>query len=661
MLLIKKSMDIIDLISWCTNTGKNLSGCRIENIYWSGHYWLFKLRCPNRGKTLLKIEPGIRIHLSMVEPREKGIDRIAAYFRKYIRGCRIRQIDMPWWERIVRLTIECHDRVLMIYNEIIPRGFLVITDEDNKILYANRFEKLRDREIKRGQIYHPPPLRPSLTAMSTDKLRGLLLRGKDLVRGIVKGWGLPGYIAEEILLRAGLYDSKSAKPSIITDKDIATLRDKLNELLDEAYRGKGYLIYIDNRLEVITAYKPILYTELYEAEIKETNTLDEALDPYFSQYEKRFAEKQEESRILSEISRLKKSYEKLCKTIDEYKAKAEKMEKISDILQTNYQLFEKLLECIDQARKESGWKKVSEKCPGIDSVNPSEGKILVKVRGEPVEIDVRLGAWKNILEMRRKAGELRGKARRAKDEAEKLLKRIQELEEKKSKIETRITKGLRPKHWYEKYHWLITSEGFLVIGGRDAGQNETIVRKYLSSEDIFLHAEIHGGPATVIKTTGKNPGIKSIEEAAIIAACYSRGWKEGMGALDVFWVKGDQVSKSPPSGEYIAKGAFMVYGKKRFLRVEMKLALGIEEIDDPIYGVYQRVIIGPEYLVRQRSLAYVVLIPGEHRGKELADKIMAMLRNRANTTLSITSEEIMYRVPGPSRIIKADKGETYNN
>ncbi len=654
-------MDIIDLISWCRNTGEKLSGCRIENIYWCGHYWLFKLRCPNRGKTLLKIEPGVRIHLSMVEPREKGIDRIAAYFRKYIRGCRIRQIDMPWWERIVRVTIECRDRILMIYNEIIPRGFLVITDEDNKILYANRFEKLRDREIKRGQIYHSPPLRPSLIAMSIDELRGLLLRGKDLVRGIVKGWGLPGYIAEEILLRAGLYDSKSAKPSIISDRDITSLRDKLNELLDEAYRGKGYLIYIDNRLELITAYKPILYTELYEAEIKEMNTLDEALDPYFSQYEKRFAEKQEESRILSEISRLKKSYEKLSKTIDEYKTKAEKLEKISNLLQANYPLFEKLLECIDQARKESGWKKVREKCPGIVSVNPGEGKVLVKVRGEPVEIDVRLSAWKNILEMRKKAGELRGKARRAENEAEKLLKRIRELEEKKSKIETRITKGIRPKHWYEKYHWLITSEGFLVIGGRDAGQNETIVRKYLSSEDIFLHAEIHGGPATVIKTQGKNPGIKSIEEAAVIAACYSRGWKEGVGALDVFWVRGDQVSKSPPSGEYLAKGAFMVYGKKRFLRVEMKLALGIEEIDDPIYGVYQRVIIGPEHLVRQRSLAYVVLVPGEYHGKELADKIMAVLRKGANTTLSVTSEEIMYRVPGPSRIIKADKGEAYNN
>jgi len=654
--LIKKSMDIVDLISWYKNTGKTIENCRIENIYWCGHYWLFKLRCLNRGKTLLKLEPGRRIHLSVVEPGEKGIDRIAAYLRKHIRGCRVNEVDMPWWERIVRLSIDCRDKKLYIYNEIIPRGFLVVTDEDNTILYANRFEKLRDREIKIGNTYVPPPHRPSLLEMSNNDLYKLLLKGKDLVRGIVKGWGLPGYIAEEILVRAGLYDKKSEKPDMISINDIENMRRKLEELINEALNGKGYLVYIDDSLELATAYKPILYSEIYDANIQEMPTLDEALDPYFSQYEKEVIEKQEESKIKNEISRLKKSYEKLIETIEKYREKAEKLERISDVLQANYPLFEKLLQCINDARENLGWRKIRKKCPGIVSVNPREGKVVVKVQGEPVEIDIRLDAWKNILEMRKKAGELKGKARRAKIEAEKLLEKIKELETRRTRIETRVSKGIRPKYWYEKYHWLITSEGFLVIGGRDAGQNETIVRKYLSPEDIFLHAEIHGGPATVIKTNGRTPSYKSIEEAAVIAACYSRGWREGIGALEVFWVKGEQVSKTPPSGEYLGKGAFMVYGKKQFITVELRLALGVEEIDDPIYGVYQRIIIGPEHLVEQRSLAYVVLIPGDMRGKELAEKIMASLRKKAETTLSVTTDEIMYRIPGPSRIIKAEQG-----
>ncbi len=655
--MIKKSMDIIDLISWCKNTGKTLENCRVENIYWCGHYWLFKLRCPNKGKTLLKLEPGRRIHLSVVEPGEKGIDRMAAYLRKHIRGCHIDRVEMPWWERIVRISVVCRDKKLYLYNEIIPRGFLVVTDEDNTILYANRFEKLRDREIRVGNTYVPPPHRPCLLEMSDDDLYKLLLKGKDLVRGIVKGWGLPGYIAEEILVRTGLYSKKSEKPDKISVTDIESMRHKLEELINEALNGKGYLVYIDDSLELVTAYKPILYCKIYEANIQEMPTLDEALDPYFSQYEKEVIEKREETRIKDEINRLKKSYEKLVETITKYREKAEKLERISNILQANYPLFEKLLQCINNTREEHGWGKIREKCPGIVSVNPREGKVVIKVQGEPVEIDIRLDAWKNILEMRRKAGELKGKARRAEIEAEKLLEKIKELENKRIRIETKVSKGIRPKYWYEKYHWLFTSEGFLVIGGRDAGQNETIVRKYLAPEDIFLHAEIHGGPATVIKTEGRTPGRKSIEEAAVIAACYSRGWSEGIGALEVFWVKGEQVSKTPPSGEYLAKGAFMVYGKKQFVTVELRLALGVEEIDDPIYGVYQRIIVGPEHLVRQRSLSYVVLAPGDMRGKELAEKIMAILRRKSETTLSVSTDEVMYRLPGPSRIIRAEQGE----
>jgi Predicted RNA-binding protein homologous to eukaryotic snRNP len=34
-------------------------------------------------------------------------------------------------------------------------------------------------------------------------------------------------------------------------------------------------------------------------------------------------------------------------------------------------------------------------------------------------------------------------------------------------------------YWFEKFYWFITSENYLVICGRDAQQNEAIVKKYL--------------------------------------------------------------------------------------------------------------------------------------------------------------------------------------
>ena len=43
----------------------------------------------------------------------------------------------------------------------------------------------------------------------------------------------------------------------------------------------------------------------------------------------------------------------------------------------------------------------------------------------------------------------------------------------------RLRQVLRKPHWFEKFNWFITSENLLVISGRDAQQNEILVKRYL--------------------------------------------------------------------------------------------------------------------------------------------------------------------------------------
>lgn len=35
----------------------------------------------------------------------------------------------------------------------------------------------------------------------------------------------------------------------------------------------------------------------------------------------------------------------------------------------------------------------------------------------------------------------------------------------------------RKAHWFERFHWFISSENYLVLSGRDAQQNEMLVKK----------------------------------------------------------------------------------------------------------------------------------------------------------------------------------------
>ncbi|VVC04952.1 Uncharacterised protein [Candidatus Burarchaeum australiense] len=162
-------------------------------------------------------------------------------------------------------------------------------------------------------------------------------------------------------------------------------------------------------------------------------------------------------------------------------------------------------------------------------------------------------------------------------------RRLSELEEKierrKAELlvqQQRPVKLRREKKWHEKFHHFTTSDGFLVVAGGDAKQNETLVAHHLEPADLFMHAEIHGAPATIIKD-GQNAPERSLLEAAQFSASYSSAWKNELAAVDVYAVKPDQVSKTS-HGEFVPKGGFMISGERQwFKHTKLGLRLGIGE------------------------------------------------------------------------------------
>lgn len=85
---------------------------------------------------------------------------------------------------------------------------------------------------------------------------------------------------------------------------------------------------------------------------------------------------------------------------------------------------------------------------------------------------------------------------------------------------TNINKA-RKVYWFEKFFWFISSENYLVIAGRDQQQNEFIVKRYLKSNDVYVHADVHGASSVVIKNpTGQPVPPKTLNEAGTMAICY---------------------------------------------------------------------------------------------------------------------------------------------
>ena len=654
MFLIKKSMDIIDVYAWVTLYKEVLNNCIIDNAYRSKHYWLLKLKCRGESK-LLKIEPSQRIHFSQSEPSSKSIDKFTSYLRAHVRDRRISSVSQPWWERIVVFESVKRGDALRHYIEILPRGVWVITNSENKILYASRFEEFKDRAVKVGLQYTPPPLRGVSPLANCEELLKALLAGKDLVRSVVSEWGLPGYIAEELLLRAGLYRDKNKRPCEVGRSDLERLVEEYRELLAESIQGRGYLVRYENTYELYSAFKPRLFEEVYEREIILTD-FNNAIDAYFTELEV-YMDLEEKKRQLEEALRAqKKRVEEQLKNIKELRREYEEVIETLRAIYENYNYVYDVFECVLRVKNTRGWGALSE-C-GALRADQRKGLICLSLLSKEICFNIRKSLEEQVIELERRRGELSEKIKRAEEVLADMEKSVFKIEKE---FKVKVYSKPAPKFWFEKYRWTITRNGFLVIAGRDASQNEVIVKKYLSNSDIFLHADIHGAPATVLVKGSREPSVEDISDAAVIAACYSRAWKVGFSYIDVYWVWGNQVSKAPPPGEYLSKGAFMVYGERHYLKVPLVLGIGLRLYCDQVYGEYIKVFVGSPQVVKQLSLSYVLITPGDMNlddaKTEITRRLVESAYQKTGVIYTSIEESVKNVIPGSPRIVESGIGE----
>ncbi len=174
------------------------------------------------------------------------------------------------------------------------------------------------------------------------------------------------------------------------------------------------------------------------------------------------------------------------------------------------------------------------------------------------------------------------KAKKLKRKSEGAEKAIKDLESRYKKIDKKLiidkNKVVEKKEqkWYEKFHWFYTSDGLLVIGGRDAHQNEFVNSKHFNDNDLFFHADIHGA-STVILIDGIDSEKNSREETAQFAGCYSSAWDNMLKMIDVYSLKREQISKSTDKGS-LGTGSFLMTGEREWYKnIGLELVMFIKK------------------------------------------------------------------------------------
>ncbi|RLE79814.1 MAG: hypothetical protein DRJ52_07665, partial [Thermoprotei archaeon] len=439
-------------------------------------------------------------------------------------------------------------------------------------------------------------------------------------------FNLSGELAEEVCKRAGV--DKKIKARELSSEEVLKIHTVVNQLFSSVRQGSlSPRIYFKAGGKYSFSPIPMLiYENLTTREYSEFSKL---LYEYFKDSVVETLSESKLKRINETKRRLEASIKQVEKAIRENRKKAERIEAIAKTLLSQIHLLSKALagEEVDLpvSIKISGRKIVV--CGIVEATLPTtSGKIVEKIF--------------------ERAKEYKRKAQVAEERLLELKQRLKELENQRKilikKTESTLKKPSRKTMWYEQFLWFFTSENFLVIGGKTASQNEVLVRKYLQKGDLFFHADIHGAPVVILKN-GEKAGEASIREAAEFAASYSRAWTMGFSSIEVYYVKADQVSKTPPSGEYLSKGAFMVRGKRNYLKVELKIAIGVDKNTLSL-------IAGPVSAIAPRAHCYVIIVPGRLDKNLITKKLKKFFEESTGQKFDLNN--ILKMIPGNSSIIR---------
>jgi len=557
----------------------------------------FRIKGENKAKYNLMVESGRRIHyVAELPPAPESPSGFSMYLRKYLSGGRVVDIRQYGFQRVVTIDVGKSDTVYHLVVELFDEGNIILCDKDYIILKAVRPHHFKDREVVFGVLYEYPGR--DLSSLSIDEMAKMLAASdRDIVRSLASEFMLGGRHAEAVCMMAGLDKSIPA-----AEAEAAPVFAAYKALLERAASGKG---------GVITKSGCWSFALEDEEVLKSFESFSEALDAFFPM-EFRKEEKKSKKLKLTREQVIRRQQEEAIKKFDK---KVESSQKAVNAIYSNYALVNEVIGTLDVVSQEHSWQEIDEVlrnsnlpvAKAVLRVVPADAAVELSLDDLRVEILVHDSLEVNVNRYYGVIKKFKKKKRGALVAMERPVN--------KPAVKKKQFVFLKPK-WFHRFRWCYTSDGVLMIGGRDAGTNEELVKKYLEGGDLFLHADVHGGSVVILKGRTSH-----MDEVAQFAASYSNAWKAGHFTADVYAAKPEQVSKTAESGEFVARGAFVIRGEREYFHnVSLGVAIGVQM--EPSLAV----IGGPVDAVKKRAKIWVVLQPGTFEPNDTARKVVRDLR-----------------------------------
>lgn len=550
---------------------------------------LLTIKTAEGGQRRLLISAGASLPLIYLTEKNKPSPMTAPGFcmllRKHLQNGRITDITQPGLERIIHLHIEhlnemgdlCHKRLIV---EIMGKhsNLIFVNEEDSIIDSIKHISGMVSsvREVLPGRIYFIPHTQEKQNPLSLDlESFRFTMYGKNMpaYKALYSSYtGISPMIAQEICYRAGMdgdFSTSYFEEAPDGEEKLRLLYKSFSDIMEQIKNGifSPAIVY-ENGVPVEYAPLPL---SMYEADsTKNYASISELLEQFY-------AEKNTVTRIRQKSSDLRRIVQTaLERNVKKYDLQLRQMKDTEK--KDKYRIYGELLNTYGYD--------IAPGAKSLEALNYYTNEMIT------IPLDPLLTASENA----KKYFDKYSKLKRTYEALSQLTTQVKEeidhlesiqaaldialLEEDLAQIkEELIVSGYihrkggskKIKFTSKPFHY-ISSDGFHIYVGKNNYQNDELTFKFATGNDWWFHAKGIPGSHVVVKSEGASLPDSTFEDAARLAAYYSKARSQDKVEID--YTEKKNVKK--PSG---SKPGFVVYYTNYSMMIDTDIS-GITQLEE---------------------------------------------------------------------------------
>ncbi len=542
-----------------------LTGARISKIAQPENDELLLTFKGNAGQTRLLMSASASLPLIYITETNKPGPMTAPNFcmllRKHIGNGKITRIWQPGLERIIHFEIEHYDELGDIrHKELIlelmgKHSNIIFCDENQMIIDSIKHISAQTssvREVLPGRDYFIPETQKKCDPLNTDKeefLAQVFSKPMPVSKALYSTYtGISPVIAEELCHRASLESDQSANS--LSDLEKTHLFTIFSHFMEDVKEGnfRPNIVYDENHTPV--EFASLLLSVYEDFETEEFDTISQVLEQYYAMKNTvtRIRQKSSDLRriVATALDRTRKKYELQTRQLKDTE-KREKFKIYGELLHTygynavpgekslkalNYYTNEEITIPLDETlTAQENAKRYFEKYSKLKRTYEALTELIQETKADLDQLE----SISTFLDMAL---------------SEEDLVQVKEELMDAGYIRRKYT-GKKVKITSRPFHYR-SGDGYDIYVGKNNFQNDELTFKFASGNDWWFHAKGAPGSHVVVKSKGEELPDTTFEDAARLAAYYSKN--RNSDKVEIDYVEKKHVKK--PNG---AKPGFVVY------------------------------------------------------------------------------------------------------